>query len=110
MYTIESDPTKLNYARFLEEVNSVFTRTGLEKDPIAKPITFEKKNAVDPRDILTLTEEEELHYLLLRIGEVIAKNRIIFKSHFQDKVERFRGKNDDLSCFIASILGYREVR
>lgn len=86
MYTIESDPTKLNYARFLEEVNTVFTRTGLEKDPIAKPITFEKKNAVDPRDILTLTEEEDLHNLLLRLGEVVAKHRILFKSHFQDKV------------------------
>lgn len=77
---------KLNYARFLEDVNIVFTRTGLEKDPIAKPIPFEKKNAIDPRDVLTADEEEELHRLLLRLGEVISKQRIMFKTHFQDKV------------------------
>lgn len=82
MYTVDYDETKLDYSQFLEDVNIVFTKTGLDKDPIAKPIPFEKKNAVDPRDVLTSTEEENLHALLLRLGEVIAKHRIIFKSHF----------------------------
>jgi hypothetical protein len=82
MYVVENDETKLDYSRFLEEVNIVFTKSGLEKDPIAKPIPFEKKNAVDPRDILTPTEEEDLHRLLLRLGEVISKHRILFKKHF----------------------------
>lgn len=88
MYTVDYDQTKLDYSRFLEEVNIVFTKSGLEKDPIAKPIPFEKKNAVDPRDVLTPNEEEDLHTLLLRLGEVIAKHRILFKKHFQDKVSK----------------------
>lgn len=82
MYLIPEDPTVLDYASFLNDVNIVFTRTGLDKDPIAKPIPFEKKNAIDPRDVLTPSEEEHLHELLLRLGEVIAKHRIIFKTHF----------------------------
>lgn len=82
MYTVDYDTTKLDYAQFLEDVNIVFTKSGLEKDPIAKPQPFEKKNAVDPRDVLTPNEEEELHRLLLRLGEVISKHRIIFKGHF----------------------------
>ncbi|KAL4466875.1 hypothetical protein ABPG74_010472 [Tetrahymena malaccensis] len=85
MYILQSDPTKLDYASFLEDVNIVFTKTGLEKDPIAKPVPFEKKNAIDPRDVLTPQEEEDLHVLLLRLGEVISKHRIMFKTHFQDK-------------------------
>lgn len=53
MYIVEYDETKLDYSRFLEDVNIVFTKSGLDKDPIAKPVTFEKKNAIDPRDVLT---------------------------------------------------------
>ena len=61
MYLIPEDPTVLDYASFLTDVNIVFTRTGLDKDPIAKPIPFEKKNVIDPRDVLTPSEEEQLH-------------------------------------------------
>ena len=48
----------LDYATFLEDVNIVFTKTGLQKDPLAKPIPYEKKNAIDPRDVLTEKEED----------------------------------------------------
>lgn len=86
MYIVPHDPIKLNYADFLNDVNIVFTTTGLDKDPTAKPPAFEKKNAIDPRDVLTPTEEDQLHVLLTRLGEVTKKHRIIFKTHFQDKV------------------------
>jgi hypothetical protein len=42
----------------LEDVNIVFTKTGLEKDPITKPIPYEKKTVIDPRDALNASEEE----------------------------------------------------
>lgn len=41
---------------------------------------------LDPRDALTSEEEEALHAIMLRLGEVVKKHRILLKPHFQDKV------------------------
>ncbi len=38
--------------QFLSDINIVFTLPELEKDPLAKPPTFEKKTFLDPRDVL----------------------------------------------------------
>lgn len=37
---------------------------------------------LDPRDALTSEEEEALHAIMLRLGEVVRKHRILLKPHF----------------------------
>ncbi|CAD8118738.1 unnamed protein product [Paramecium primaurelia] len=47
---------------------------------------------LDPRDALTSEEEEALHTIMLRLGEVVKKHRILLKPHFQDKDKTKSGK------------------
>ena len=70
----------------MDDVNIVFTSSGLEKDPLTRPVKYEKDTFLDPRDALTENEESELHTIMQRLGECVRKHRIMFKTHFQDKV------------------------
>jgi hypothetical protein len=85
-YRLPTDARTIDYSKFLEEINSVFTISGLEKDPLARPEEFKKGSNLDPNDILTSEEEALLHETLTQLGEFLRKNRINFKTHFQDKV------------------------
>lgn len=85
-YIMKDDPAKLNYSKFVEDVYVVFTVPELEKEPLKKPVPYTKRIFLDPGDVLTQEEEERLHILMTRLGEVVRKHKIMFKSHFQDKV------------------------
>mmetsp|Transcript_17143 Transcript_17143/g.15028 ORF Transcript_17143/g.15028 Transcript_17143/m.15028 type:complete len:221 (-) Transcript_17143:370-1032(-) len=58
-------PPKVNYEDFLREINLVFTQTGLEKDPLAKPKKYETQIHIDPSELLTAEEEEEFHQYMI---------------------------------------------
>ena len=72
----------MNYAEFIKDVEIVFTKKGLDKDPLTKPPVHVIPTFLDPRDALTPEEEEELHTFMMRIGEVVKKHRILLKPHF----------------------------
>lgn len=80
MYKLEDG--RVNYAKFIDDVEIVFTKKGLDKDPLTKPPVHVIPTFLDPRDALTSREEEELHVLMLRLGEVVGKHRILLKPHF----------------------------
>ncbi|CAD8206649.1 unnamed protein product [Paramecium pentaurelia] len=92
MYVVPEDPIRVNYAKFIEDVEIVFTKTGLDKDPLMKPPVHIIPTFLDPRDALTQDEEEALHAIMLRLGEVVRKHRILLKPHFQDKDKTKSGK------------------
>lgn len=56
-YGVPNDPRTIDYSKFLGDINSVFTATGLDKDPLLKPQEFRKATHLDPNDILTDFEE-----------------------------------------------------
>lgn len=86
VYILKDDPTRVDYSKFVSDVEIVFTIPGLDKDPLLKPPVHVVPTFLDPRDALTPTEEEALHMIMLRLGEVVGKHRILLKPHFQDKV------------------------
>lgn len=42
----------------MDEIDKVFTLSGLEKDPLTRPQDFKNHLAKDPRDVLTEQESE----------------------------------------------------
>lgn len=82
MYVLSDDPTRVNYAKFIEDVEIVFTKSGLDKDPLLKPPVHVIPTFLDPRDALTPDEEQALHAIMVRLGEVVRKHRILLKPHF----------------------------
>jgi len=48
MFSTNEWPHKVDYARFVDEVDLVFTKPGLEKDPLVKPEAFAPPPYLDP--------------------------------------------------------------
>lgn len=66
MYVDPTDSTRAIYAKFIEDVEIVFTKSvlfliytiqGLDKDPLMKPPVHVIPTFLDPRDALTHDEE-----------------------------------------------------
>ena len=56
-FALPSDQTKVDYVRFNEDIEKIFTEKDLEKDPIKKIAEFKAPSILDPKDVLN-TEEE----------------------------------------------------
>lgn len=56
-YRTQEDPNLINYSEFLNDINIVFTKPGLDKNPLDKPVDYTKKKFLDPNDVLTPQEE-----------------------------------------------------
>ena len=53
-----SDPTKVDYVQFNEDIEKIFTEKDLEKDPLKKVTGFKAPSILDPKDVLTDEEEK----------------------------------------------------
>jgi len=82
IYSTNEWPHKVDYARFVDEVDLVFTKPGLEKDPLIKVQEFAPPPYLDPQSILNPIEEERLHHFLINLGAAVFKNRILIKPFF----------------------------
>jgi hypothetical protein len=85
----------VNYVKFNEEIDNIFTDKFLEKDPIKTMTTFNAASILDPKDVLNDSEERELDQALQRIGTEVRHKRLLIKPFFQDK-------DKSKSSFIAS--------
>ncbi len=47
-----SDPNKVNYVQFNEDVEKIFTEKDLEKDPTKRLSEFKAPSILDPKDVL----------------------------------------------------------
>ncbi len=67
-FAVPSDPTKVNYVQFNEDIERIFTLKGLEKDPLQKVEEFKAPSILDPKDVLNEQEEIKLDACLKRLG------------------------------------------
>ena len=76
----------VDYARLDEDIETVFTQKGIERDPLFKLSGFEAPPYLDPLDVLDPAEERVVHDCLTRMGVFVKDRRLLLKPHFQDKV------------------------
>ena len=84
-FALPSDPSKVNYVQFNEDVERIFTEKDLEKDPLKKLSEFKAPSILDPKDVLNTEEEQVLDACLQRVGWFIKNKRLLIKPFFQDK-------------------------
>lgn len=56
-FASKSDPTKVDYVSFNEEIENIFTLKDLEKDPMKKVTTFKPPSILDPKNVLNDEED-----------------------------------------------------
>ena len=87
-FPAERDPNRVNYVRFAEEINQIFTLKELEKKPETKVQRFTVRSLLDPDDILTPEEEQKVDVCLKRLGEIVRIRKLHVKPMFQAKVRK----------------------
>jgi len=80
-----TNPIKIRYFDFNEQIENIFTEKDLEKNPTRSLSTFKAPSILDPKTQLTAAEEEELHTCMQRIGIDVRHRRLLIKPYFQDK-------------------------
>lgn len=84
-YRDPSDPIKIRYFDFNEDIEKIFTRKDLEKNPGTTLDKFKAPSILDPKNVLSVEEEQELDACLKRIGTDVKHRRLLIKPFFQDK-------------------------
>jgi len=77
-----SDPTKVNYISFNDQLEIIFTEKGLEKDPTKRLQEFKAPSILDPKDVLNNDEERVLDNCLSRVGTDVRYRRLLLKPFF----------------------------
>jgi hypothetical protein len=78
----KNDPIKIRYFDFNEEIEKIFTEKDLEKNPTKNVRVYEAPSILDPKDILSVEEEEELDACMQRIGLEVRNRRLLIKPFF----------------------------
>ena len=84
-YRDPNDPIKIRYFDFNEDIERIFTLKDLEKNPGTTLDKFKAPSILDPKNVLTNEEEEELDACMKRIGTDVRHRRLLIKPFFQDK-------------------------
>lgn len=92
IYVNDCDKTLLDYARFVDEVDLVFTTPGLEKDPMYRPPAYKLPSLVENCEQLSEQEKQKAHCLLQDLGNHTRINRVLLKPFFQDSDNTNSGK------------------
>lgn len=100
-YQLAEDPNLIDYVKFNEEIEYVFTKKGLEKEPTAKIEEFKVPTLIDPDDVLNTSEETLLEECLQRIGVEVRNRRLLLKPFFQDK--------DKINCGFVANSRFRSI-
>lgn len=82
------------WTRFADEINSIFTQKGLERDPtknVVEAIREAESSGLDGDIMLNQAEEYELRQILLKIQAKIAQKRLFIKPLFEDFDQMKRG-------------------
>jgi len=58
----------------------------LEKNPLVRPLPYEIPEFLDPHRRMQGEEAEALHEVMIRLGVLMNKYRVIPKSYFKDAV------------------------
>lgn len=84
-YRDPTDPIKIRYFDFNQDIENIFTLKDLEKNPQTTLSVFKAPSILDPKDLLSKEESEELDTCMKRIGTDVKHRRLLIKPFFQDK-------------------------
>jgi len=84
-YAIENDD-RINYKSLVEEVETVFTIKGLEKNPLMRPQEYKMPEFLDPDKRLIGGESQILHNIIIKLALLMRKYRVMPKAYFKDAV------------------------
>lgn len=88
-FEVPGDNLRVLYKELVEIVDTVFTVKGLEKDPLIRPENYVVPDFLDPSKRMQGEETEDLHSVMLKLGVLMNKYRVIPKSYFKDAVKIF---------------------
>ena len=77
-----TDPLKIRYFDFNQEIENIFTQKDLEKDPTKTLSAYNAPSILDPKNQLSESEEQELQALMIRIGTDVRHRRLLIKPFF----------------------------
>lgn len=92
IYRDPTDSSKIEYLRFVQDVDLVFTTPGLEKNPLYRVESYKTPTFLDPKARLSPQEVQRLHQIMVDIGTHVKINRILIKPFFKDKDKAHSGK------------------
>ncbi|KAJ3343918.1 hypothetical protein HDU93_005201 [Gonapodya sp. JEL0774] len=80
---------RVNYIRFSDDFESVFTTKGMEKNPLLEPAQFDLYYHDTPDDdegrhVLTEDEEQHVHAIIARFGKKVRERRMDLLPYFLD--------------------------
>lgn len=81
---MEGDQLRVHYKKLVDEVDTVFTIKGLEKDPLLRPGEFKTPDFLDPEKRLSETDNEFLHEVMIKLALLMRKYRVMPKAYFKD--------------------------
>ena len=83
-YSVEGEEDKVYYKDLVEEIETVFTIKGLEKEPLLRPKDYVTPDFLNPEKRLTEEEAVFLDKILRKLANLMRKYRVNPKSFFQD--------------------------
>ena len=106
-YSVPGENDKVFYKNLVEEVETVFTLKGLEKDPLLRPQEFKTPEFLDPEKRLNAEENDFLNQTMRKLALLVRKYRVMPKDFFKDadKVEnrrefKIKEKNNNIRNYI----------
>jgi hypothetical protein len=89
VYGLPEENDRINYKSLVEEVETVFTIKGLEKEPLLRPQIFKMPDFLDPEMRLSQSENNSLHEVMIKLALLMQKYRVLPKVYFKDAVRQF---------------------
>lgn len=83
-FSVPDEDDKVYYKDLVEEVDTVFTTKGLEKNPLLRPKDYVIPDFLNPEKRLTPEEADFLDKTMRKLGLLAIKYRVMAKSFFRD--------------------------
>jgi Ca2+-binding EF-hand superfamily protein len=83
-FNVPEEEDKVFYKDLIEEVETVFTVKGLEKDPLLRPTEFKTPDFLNPEMRLNKEEEIFLDQTMRKLANLVRKYRVNPKTFFRD--------------------------
>ena len=83
-FSVPDEDDKVYYKDLVEEVDTVFTTKGLEKNPLLRPKEYVIPDFLNPEKRLTPEEADFLDKTMRKLGLLAIKYRVMAKSFFRD--------------------------
>ena len=83
-FEVEGDKLRVCYKKLIDEVETVFTLKGLEKDPLVRPTEYSIPDFLDPEKRLSESDNVFLNEVMIKLALLMRKYRVLPKAYFKD--------------------------